>query len=90
MMWADNYWIFSDDREKRQCKVNDIIDELMDLDMEPKPESPSWTSTFKTEDEGDRFRRNGKGIQETEKGTLRRNGKLGAGTGTSVARRVYL
>ena len=39
MMWADNYWIFSDNRERLMCMVNDIIDELMDLDMEPKLES---------------------------------------------------
>ena len=27
--------------------VNDIIEELLDLDMEPKPESLWWTSTPK-------------------------------------------
>ena len=30
--------------------VNDIIEELLDLDMEPKPESLWWTSTYKGED----------------------------------------
>ena len=30
--------------------VNDIIEELLDLDMEPKPESLWWTSTYKHED----------------------------------------
>ena len=30
--------------------VNDIIEELLDLDIEPKPESVWWTSTFKDED----------------------------------------
>ena len=39
MMWADNFWLFSDDKEKLTWMVNDIIDELMDLDMEPQPES---------------------------------------------------
>ena len=29
--------------------VNDIIDELMNLEMEPKPESSWWTSTYKGE-----------------------------------------
>ena len=27
--------------------VNDVIDELMDSDMEPKPESLQWTSTYR-------------------------------------------
>ena len=30
--------------------VNDLIEELMDLDMEPKPEWLWWTSTDKAED----------------------------------------
>ena len=30
--------------------MNDIIEELLDLDMEPKPESMWWTSTHKHED----------------------------------------
>ena len=50
MMWADNHWLFCDNREKLMCMVNDIIEELLDLDMEPKPESPWWTSTHKHED----------------------------------------
>ena len=29
--------------------VNDIIEELLDLDMEPKPASLLWTSTYKNE-----------------------------------------
>ena len=32
MMWADNHWLFSDNREKLTCMVNDIIEELLDLD----------------------------------------------------------
>ena len=50
MMWADNYWLFSDNREKLICMVNDIIEELLDLDVEPKPESLWWTSTHKHQD----------------------------------------
>ena len=69
---------------------SDIIEEFMDLDMEPKPEAQWWTSTYMAEDgvtlkvgsmgeswempfvaEFDlleyRFRRNGKGIQGTER-----------------------
>ena len=33
--WLDHYWIFSGDREKLKCKVNDVIEELMDFDVEP-------------------------------------------------------
>ena len=90
MMWDDNQWIFSDEREKQTWMVGDVIEELMDLDMEPKQESLWWTSTYKSEDErtvtvgrtgkswdmpfvkifdllGCRFRRSGKGMQETDK-----------------------
>ena len=49
-MWADNYWLFSDNRERLICMVNDVIEELLDLDMEPNPESLWWTSTHKHED----------------------------------------
>ena len=31
------------------CMVRDITEELLDLDMEPKPESQWWTSTFQEE-----------------------------------------
>ena len=50
MMWADNFWIFSDNREKLICMVNDIIEELLDLDIEPMLESLWWISTYKHED----------------------------------------
>ena len=32
MTWADNVWLFSDDKEKLVCKVEDIIEELLDQD----------------------------------------------------------
>ena len=35
MMWADNYWLFCDKRERLMCKVNDVIDELLDLAWSP-------------------------------------------------------
>ena len=38
IVWLDNNWMFSDDRENLKCMVNDIIEELVDLDMEPKLE----------------------------------------------------
>ena len=50
MMWADNYWLFRDDKEKLVYMANDIIEKLPDLDMEPKPESLWWTSTYKDRD----------------------------------------
>ena len=30
--------------------VNEVIEELLNLDMEPKPESVWWTSSFQEED----------------------------------------
>ena len=39
MMWAENFWMLSHNREIMVCIVNDIIEGLLDLDMEPKPES---------------------------------------------------
>ena len=50
MTWADNYWLFCINRERLTCMVNDIIEELLDLDMGPKPESLWWTNTHKCED----------------------------------------
>ena len=38
LMWVDNYCILSDDMDKLTWMVNDFIEELMDLDMEPKAE----------------------------------------------------
>ena len=52
MIWADNYWVFRDDKDKLTWMVNDITEELKDMDMEPKPESVWWTSAYKAEDEG--------------------------------------
>ena len=39
VMSADNYWLLSDDKEKLTWTVNDIIEDLLNLDMEPKQES---------------------------------------------------
>ena len=49
MMWADSHWLSRDDKEKLTWMVHDIIEDLMDLDMDPKPESLWWTSTYKDE-----------------------------------------
>ena len=50
MRWADNYWLFCHDRATLIHMVNDVIEELLDLDMEPKPESLWWTSTYEEEE----------------------------------------
>ena len=47
MMWGDSYWLFCDNMERLVCMVNDLIEELLDLDMGPKPESLlAWGSSF--------------------------------------------
>ena len=43
MMWADNCWLLCDNKESGM-HGNDITEELLDLDMEPKPESLWWTT----------------------------------------------
>ena len=45
MMWADNYRLFCHDRATLVNMVNDVLEELLDLDVEPKPESLWWTCT---------------------------------------------
>ena len=49
MMWAYNY-CFSHSRDILVHMVNDIIEELLNMDMEPKPESQRWTSSYEEED----------------------------------------
>ena len=50
MMWDHNFWLFCDNKDRLVCLVNDIIEELPDLDMEPKPESLWWTCNYKDDD----------------------------------------
>ena len=50
MMWADIYWLFCNNKERLVFIVNEIIEELLDLDMEPKPESLWWLSTCPAEE----------------------------------------
>ena len=70
MMWADNYWISSNDKDKLTWMVNDIFEEFMELDMEPKRESrgKSWDMPIVGALDllSYRLRRTGKGIQGTE------------------------
>ena len=60
--WLDNDWILSDDREKLKCMVNDIIEELMDLDMEPKPGSLLYVQSRKWFDTSGGRQRNKLGV----------------------------
>ena len=50
-MWADNCWLFCHNRENLVHMVNDIIEELLILGMEPKSESLWWTSSCEEEDQ---------------------------------------
>lgn len=36
MVWADNFWLFSNSREQLQTMMNQLVEELEKLDMEPK------------------------------------------------------
>ena len=49
MFCAENFWTFSEDRGHLTQMVKELIEERMDFDMEPKPESLLWTSTFEEE-----------------------------------------
>ena len=50
MMWTDNCCLFCDNKERLVCVANDIIEELLDMDVEPKLESMWWTGTYEEED----------------------------------------
>ena len=48
VMWAENYWLFCDNKERLVCMVNDIIEALLDLDMgNPSRSCCGETSTSK-------------------------------------------
>ena len=65
MMWTDNYWLFCHDREVLLHMVNDVIKELLDMDMDSKPESLWWTCSY---EEGGRP---GDRMESTFHGSLR-------------------
>ena len=46
-MWADNYWLFCDNKERLVSMVNDVIE---DLDMELKSKSQWWINIYCDED----------------------------------------
>ena len=45
------YWLLCDKKVRLVSMVHDIIEELLDLDSEPKAESLWWTSTHQAEEE---------------------------------------
>ena len=45
-MWADNIWIVSHSKENLEQMPRDLIEEASKLDLEPKPASLWWTSTY--------------------------------------------
>ena len=48
MVWAGNYWLFCDNRQTDIYLYCECMNEgLLDLDMEPMPESLWWTRTLR-------------------------------------------
>ena len=60
--WVKNCRILSDDREKLKGMVNHIIEEFMDLDMEPKPGSLLYVQSRKWFDTSGGRQRNKLGV----------------------------
>ena len=52
-MWADNFWIISHSKKQLVQMLKDIIEEAAEVDLEPKPASLWWTSTYASEEEED-------------------------------------
>ena len=69
MMWADNYWLFSDNREKLIFVVNIIIWELLDLTLRVGSGDRAWGLPFREVFDvlGYRLHRDGKGFQGAER-----------------------
>ena len=51
-MWADNFWIISHSEKHLEQMLKDFIEEAAKVDLEPKPASPWWTSTYASEERG--------------------------------------
>ena len=49
-MWADNFWIMSHSKKHLEQMLKDLIEEAAEVDLEPKPASLWWTSTYASED----------------------------------------
>ena len=60
-MWADNFWIMSHSKEHLEQMLKDLIEGAGKVDVEPKPASLWWTSTYASEEKSDMILGNGKG-----------------------------
>ena len=49
-MWADNFWIISHSEKHLEQMLKDLLEEAVEVDLEPKPASLWWTSTFASEE----------------------------------------
>ena len=49
-MWADNFWIMSHSNKHLEQMLKDLIEEAAKVDLEPKPASLWWTSTYASEE----------------------------------------
>ena len=52
-VWADNFWIMSHSKENLEHMLRDLIEEAGRWDLEPKPASLWWTSTYEPEEKVD-------------------------------------
>ena len=51
-MWADNFWIISHSKKHLEQMLKDLVEEAAKVDLEPKPVSLWWTSTYASAREG--------------------------------------
>ena len=49
-MWADNFLMMSHSKKHLEQMVKDLIEEAARVDLEPKPASLWWTSTYPSEE----------------------------------------
>ena len=52
-MWADNFWIMFHSTEHLEQMLKYLVEEVGKVDLEPKPASLWWTSTYASEDKSD-------------------------------------
>ena len=52
-MWADNFWILCHSKENLEQMLRDHIEEASRCDLEPKPASLCWISTYASEEKND-------------------------------------
>ena len=54
-MWADNFWNMSNSKKHPEQMLENLIEETAKVDLEPKPASLWWTSTYASEEKEDMF-----------------------------------